>query len=204
MTNKAVYIKIFGDSIIPLLGFFLWNWSLYFIVLFYILDLLLREVLVHLKTKKIKNYSQKVIQKKWMINGTVGTILLVFLLAGIHLIFTIIHPSINFWQEITAFLGYEEMGIQQAYVLIPLVIFMGYTTYLNEFLRPRLFALIDFETLWKGHFTSSLLIIALVLICGLLSVLFQLPEWVYLTLILASTIGYGFYNLRNEQQNKRY
>lgn len=196
MNVKPIYIKIIGDALIPILGFFLWNWSLYFIVLFYILDLVVREVLIHFKTKKLQNYSQKVVKNEWILNGIKSGIVFIALLTLMHIAFRFIHPNIQFKKEIIAFLSYEEMGIQQGFVLIPLVVFMGYATYMNEFIRTKLFMIVDFKSLWKEHLLGLLLLLGFVIVCIVMSSIVFLPEWLYLGLIIASTSAYSFYKLQ--------
>ena len=56
MRINPKYIQLVGDAIIPILGFFFWDWNLYFILLFYFLDMLTKEVLLHLKSNKINQY----------------------------------------------------------------------------------------------------------------------------------------------------
>ena len=53
MRVNQKYVQSFGDALIPILGYFFWNWNLYFIVLFYLLDLIASEVFMYFKSKKI-------------------------------------------------------------------------------------------------------------------------------------------------------
>jgi len=84
MRVQPKYLLLVSDALIPLLGLFVWNWSLYFILLFYLLDLLAREVLTHVKTKGI--YKAQGLQKKqkWVRNGLLSGILFLTVVAGIH------------------------------------------------------------------------------------------------------------------------
>lgn len=196
MNVKTLYIKIIGDAIIPALGFFLWNWSLYFIVLFYMLDVLVREILIHFKTKKLQHYSQKVVKSEWLLNGAKSGVLFIALLFLIHIAIAFIHPGILFKQEIHDFLTYEELGIQQGFVLIPLVVFMGYASYMNEFIRTKLFAIIDFKSLWNEHLLGLVILLGFVIICIVLASIVQLPEWIYLGLIILATSAYQYYKFK--------
>ena len=36
--KTLLFIQIIGELAIPLIGFFFWNWSLYFILLFYMIE----------------------------------------------------------------------------------------------------------------------------------------------------------------------
>jgi len=53
MRVNTKLIQLAGDALIPILGFFFWDWGLYFIVIFYLLDYIVSEILTHLKAKRI-------------------------------------------------------------------------------------------------------------------------------------------------------
>jgi len=200
MSSKTVYIKLIGDALIPILGFFFWNWSLYFIVLFYILDLLVREALVHFKTKKLQTYSEKVIPNDWILNGVKSGFLLVSLLTLVHILILFLHPNILFKEEITYFLTYKEMGVPQGLVLIPLVVFIGYANYQNEFIRPKLFSIIDFSSLWKIHLVELVLLIGCVLVCIAIAYMVKPPEWLYLVVIIGAISAYNYYSFKKRSE----
>ena len=60
MRIQPKYIQILGDAVIPLLGFFVWNWNIYFILLFYLLDLLVKEVVIHFKSNRIVKFKAEI------------------------------------------------------------------------------------------------------------------------------------------------
>lgn len=190
--QTQVYIKILGEAIIPLVGFFLWGWSLYFILLFYIIDVFVAEFLLHLKTKKINNYAEKITQKEWILLGSISGGSLIVLLCAIYFSLKIIYPTIDFKSETWAFLSYEEMGIAQGVILIPLIVFMGYSSYKSEFLLPQLYKSIAPQSLLKSRIFALIVTILSAVIVGVLALFFNFPDVVYLLGIVVLTSAYQY------------
>lgn len=73
-------------------------------------------------------------------------------------------PSIisefNAITEIQKFWFYKEMGIEQGYVLVPLIVLMGFTQYKVEFLLPAQYTKITIQNLWESHIQAMLVILA--------------------------------------------
>ena len=120
MRINVKLIQLFGDALIPLLGFFWWGWSLYFIILFYLIDYLSNEIFRHIKSRKIVTY-QKVKNSKWLYKGLISATLLLGSYVLIHFAMRTIHPDINFTKEIVKFWTYKDLGIEQGYILLPLI-----------------------------------------------------------------------------------
>lgn len=190
MKLHPFYLKLIGESIIPILGFFFWEWSLYFILLFYVLDLIVSEVVLHLKTRKIKSWSEKVNRQKWLKYGVFGFVAFVLLTAAILLGTYYLHPGIDLLKETWAFLSYEDMGIAQGYVLVPLLTFMAYASYQTEFIRQKAYQYQEYEVLWKKHLAERGLLIVLAVLLTTIGKLTQLHDGWLLSLILGSIIAY--------------
>jgi hypothetical protein len=191
-------IQIVGDGILPLLGFFYWNWSLYFILLFYFLDLITKEVLLHLKTNKVKfvqHHNESSFNQKWFLKGGLSFFILVLSTVLIHITIHIIHPEFSASKEIIAFLTYTELGIPQGIILVPLIGFMGYVQFKNEFIKPKRYLTLKFEFLWKQHFTSNLMILAGAGLGLGISYFIVLPEWYY---VISIVIVSGVYQFRSK------
>ena len=62
MNQQSKIIQLIGDLSIPLLGYYFWDWNIYFILFFYILDVLISTVFTFVKTYKINQYQQT---KQW-------------------------------------------------------------------------------------------------------------------------------------------
>ena len=182
-------IQLLGDALIPILGFFWWNWNLYFIVLFYLLDLIANEFIVHLKANKIQKHHEQRDNKKWLVNAMIGVCLLIFGLVLTHLALQQIQPDIDFKKELIAFWTYEDLGMEQGYFLLPLIIFASYQRYKMEFLLSKKYITQTTIELFRGHIQSLLMIIGFVGIAYGVSFLVVFPEIVYvLGIILLTSI----------------
>lgn len=167
-TNQKV-IQLIGDLAIPVLGFYFWNWNIYFILLFFCLDMVGGEIALLLKARKIKEV-QGIDQAKYGKTFTFISLLVLALnIFFIHIGIFLYEENFQLWNEIHAFLSYTEMGIQQGYVLIPLIAMMAYTQYKVEFLLPRKFLTIRLKELYKRNlqlkfavllFTSLMIVVA--------------------------------------------
>jgi hypothetical protein len=190
MKIQPKYIQLIGDAVIPLLGFFLWNWSLYFILLFYIIDLLLAEVVMHLKTKKTLQERTKEDKSIWFKQGVLSAVLFVVNCILIHLAINVLHPTIDFQKEAFAFWSYKDMGIEQGYILLPLLILVAYQKFKMEFLMPALYRTIDLQVMWKEHQRANIILLAFIgLALGVFSFIAP-PEWLIILLIVALSSGY--------------
>lgn len=170
------YIQLIGDSIIPLLGYFFWNWNLYFILIFYGIDFLTKEVLLHLKSKKINDF-RKGENSHWGKFALTSGLLLSFSIFLIQLSMPHIERNFDSLKELYAFWSLKDVGgIEQGYVLIPLIIFMGYFQYKMEFLKPGIFAKMSIQDLWNPHIKSLLFILGFSAFSFGLVQFIQLPE----------------------------
>ena len=114
MQKQQLYIQLLGNLIIPACGFWLWNWSLYFILLFYLLDLIAAEIVTYLKVKKVKQLKTDEQLKSPTSSFIIVSLLFLFLIiTEFHVGIAVLHPTIDFKLELLNFLLYEEMGIQQ-------------------------------------------------------------------------------------------
>ena len=190
MRIQPKYIQLIGDAIIPLLGFFIWNWSLYFILLFYFLDVLVNELIVHLKSRRIVLFHQpKTPIKIWGLYGFVSATVLTITFFIIHFTMYFIVPEINFSEELVAFWNYEEMGIKQGYVLVPLVLLVGVQQYRMTFLMVAKYKSLSLSRVWKDHIQALIFILAGTgLVLGV-SYFIQFSEMIYvLGIVVVSTL----------------
>jgi len=188
MQNRAIYIQLVGDAIIPLLGFFLWDWSLYFILLFYLIDLLASEVVILFKANKAQgNYTGKK-RPFQMYSWSLFFLNILAFHSGIFMM----HPEIDFQKEFIDFIMYEEMGIPQGFVLIPLIGFIAYQQYQMEFVRTGLFLKAEAPKLWARHIIDRLNILIFALFITILLIFVPFSETVVLlTVVILS----GLYQL---------
>ena len=161
MTHKKLqYIQLALEASIPLMGYFLWEWSLYFILLFYFLDLFSSELIMHLKGRQIFNYNRIAINKKqWAQGGVLSALVLALSVITIHVTMLQIHPEMIFLNEIVDFWQYEEMGIQQGYLFVPLVLLMSWQQYKLEFIMPARYRTTTMKNLWRPHIISGITVL---------------------------------------------
>lgn len=191
MRINPKYIQLASDALIPICGFFLWDWSLYFILLFYFIDLLVDEVILHLKSKKIVE-SQNLNKTNWLKFSVLSLGVLSIAILIIHFAMLFIADGINFWSEAIDFWNYEELGIKQGVLLIPLVLLVGFMQFRMEFLLPGRFRTAQLPTMWKKHIAALLSIVALAAICLAIEQFVSIPELIYVLVIVALSSLYKF------------
>lgn len=170
-------IQIFADIIIPLLGFLIWNWSFYFILLFFLLDYFVFNVFSFVKHQKIVKYNGS--HSFFPMKELLYTLVIVyFSCLLIFMALPMIGPF-DFKKDTWNFLAYEDMGIAQGYVLLPLLVYGGYAQYKLQFLIPLKFRQTSTTMNWKEHFYVLKLVLALAALFFAISVWIQFPNWVY-------------------------
>ena len=191
MRLNRKYVLLFSEALIPVLGFFLWDWGLYFILLFYFIDILAQEVIMHLKSKKIIGAQNNANSSSWLKSGALSAFVVLAMISLIHVAMFYIDPSIDFMKQIEAFWTYKEMGVQQGYLLLPLVGLMAYVQFRTDFLMVKMEESVVLETIWKKHLKALLTIIGCVGITIGLSQIVVLPEVVYVLCIVGGIAVYG-------------
>jgi hypothetical protein len=124
MNKKTIlFIQILGELAIPLMGFFLWNWSLYFILLFYMIENLFAT---YFQLETFRRFTFLVKKKESSLNYKKLSIFMGFWFLEVLLIHLFLYfstPAIQFGNEVLDFFMYEDMGIPQGFLLIPLLYF---------------------------------------------------------------------------------
>jgi len=192
MTRERLkIIQIVLEAAIPLMGFFFWHWTLYFILLFYLLDLIADHVFKQLAGFRItKEGTDNAIAG--IRTGTLGFLLLLTIIFLVHLGMYAIDPQINFIKEIVAFWNYEDMGMKQGYFLLPLVLMASYQQYKMEFLMPARYKTYTHSQNWKLSFKAYLICIAGAGLVIALSSFIKFEEIVYVISIVAVTSLFAF------------
>lgn len=194
--NKRVVFQLVLEAVIPLAGFFLWNWSLYFIVLFYVLDLFSREIVTHFKAKKIWKHNGgngDESKKKWITQGVLSLILLGFSLALIHFFFLLYQPDMDQIKEAKAFWMYKDLGIEQGYFLLPLVALTAFAQYRQEFIFTARYKTVQLKQIWSEHLRTRFALLAGIgLGIGICQLLPNLTEAFYVFAIIVFSSLYNF------------
>jgi len=180
---------LFGDAALPLLGFLFWDWGFYFIVLFFVFDILIRSFFL---MKRVKNLPSMNINHRFALVGISMTLLELSLL---HLLVFLTLTPIGFFEELWAFLSYEEMGIAQGVVLIPLLIFNELFRIRNE-QKAKVPQNVRFEILKSSqYFQFGRLILWCIVIVG--SCFLDIKESVLVAVLIATLCVQPFYVFRN-------
>lgn len=185
MQIKPIHLQVFqllAEIAIPLLGYFLWDWGFYFILLFFLLDYLVFIVFTFIKHRKIVQHREVpyFFPIKQMLYSAV---ILIFTLVFTYFALPLIGPF-DFQAETWEFLSYKEMGIPQGLLLLPLLIYGGYAQYKMQFLMPRKFAVTSATENWKTHFFFLRIAGIAALIFFILSSFFVFPEIIYIGILL--------------------
>jgi hypothetical protein len=180
---------LFGDAALPLLGFLFWDWGFYFIVLFFVFDILIRSFFL---MKRVKNLPSMNINHRFALFGISMTFLELCLL---HLLVFLTLTPIGFFKELWAFLSYEELGIAQGVVLIPLLIFNELFRIRNE-QKAKVPQNVRFEILKSSkYFQFGRLILWCIVIVG--SCFLDIKESVLVAVLIATLCVQPFYVFRN-------
>jgi hypothetical protein len=87
---------------------------------------------------------------------------------------------------------YEEMGIPQGLLLLPLMAFAAYQQYKMNFLLPGRFRTISLNDFWKKHINMYILVFSATTLLLSSTFIVIFPEWVYVSvLIIASAVFRG-------------
>ncbi len=189
MKRIEIIGALFGDAALPLLGFLFWDWGFYFIVLFFVFDILIRSFFL---MKRVKNLPSMNINHRFALVGISMTLLELSLL---HLLVFLTLTPIGFFEELWAFLSYEEMGIAQGVVLIPLLIFNELFRIRNE-QKAKVPQNVRFEILKSSqYFQFGRLILWCIVIVG--SCFLDIKESVLVAVLIATLCVQPFYVFRN-------
>jgi hypothetical protein len=180
---------LFGDAALPLLGFLFWDWGFYFIVLFFVFDNVIRSIFLN---KRVKNLPSMNVNRRFALKGISITFLELCLL---HLLVFLTLAPIEFFQEIWAFLSYEELGIAQGVLLIPLLVFNELFRIRNE-MKAKVPQNVRFEILKSSqYFQFGRLILWCIFILG--ASFLDIKESVLVVVLIATLCVQPFYVFRN-------
>lgn len=187
MLKNQRYIQAISETLLPLIGFFFFDWGLYFILLYYIIDLVVTEFFVFLKAQKIHHHQPSTKEKtNWYKLGALSFLLVCLTILSTHLVLPTIIQGINFKEQLIAFHSYEEVGIpiQQGYIILPLVILGNYQLYKMNFLMLAQYRFISVSQLFIPRLTALLICIIGTGLAYVFAHILNLPEVVYLILIV--------------------
>lgn len=194
MRVNPAYIQWIGDLIIPILGFLFWNWGLYFILLFILLDMFTKEIVMQAKAYHILKFASKT-QPIWVKNSTFNTLLFVSFLLLVHVAVKAAFPLLEFTDELWRFWSYEDIGIQQGYVLLPLLAFSGYMQFKQSFVQTNMASKLTMKTLWMNQIKLNSWRVVAASTWIVAAQFFSFSEAVWVGVILITSALYQWFNL---------
>ena len=189
MQFKLKLIQTFSEALLPILGYFLWNWSLFDILLFYFLDLIASTFFTFLKIQKTQSFQK--------INTKNIDFLLYSLVLYIGIIFCTLQvlplliPKFDVFALSFHFFMLKDMGIPQGYFLIPLVFYAGYLQYKMHFLQNKQFEKCNLQKLKKSHLMALVLLFSVITFLLGISHFILFPSLIYILIIIGFTSVYS-------------
>lgn len=189
--KQSALFQTILEAALPLAGYFYWHWDTSFILLFYLLDWILFLAINSVKAKKRFAFSQLAIEKKQAIRTLLlGTAFLIITCFVVLLTMQLLQPTFNFSERIVAFLRYNDMGIEQGYILLPLLLLNGISVYKQQFIRPELYKYLTMGQLINESSKQGLLLLACAGLFLGVALFVQLPEEILLFSTIIGTTGY--------------
>ena len=189
MKKIEITSAILGDAVLPLVGFLFWDWGFYFIILFFLFDLVIRTLFLN---KRIGLLPSIILPKAFLLKG-IGLVVLEVVI--LHLLVYLSLNFISFPTEIWGFLSYEELGFAQGIILLPLL-------FLNEIIRIRnekklgVSQNVRFEILWNYQL-SGLFRILFWSFLLILTFLFSISETTLVSILILTLCIQPFWIYRN-------
>lgn len=196
--RRALLIQTALEAAIPLLGYFFWHWDLSFLLLFYLLDWLLAYGILIAKGRKRLSFSGSKQERSLLVQrGSAGLLLIAAgsMLFGSGIVQ--LHPELHWGERVTSFLLYKDLGIEQGYVLIPLIVINGILQYRQQFLMTGRYRSTTTDELTRPFIFQGMLLLAIgALFLGIAS-LVSFPEMPAVILLIGGTSAYRLLVLRS-------
>lgn len=198
MTQQRLFlIQTLLEALIPIIGYFEWGWDLSFILLFYLIDWLLAFGILIAKGKKRFSYSRNNPERTLLIKqAIIGFALLLLTCVGIAQSLVFLHPGFKWFQRIIEFMTYEELGIQQGYVLIPLIVLNGIVLYRQQFIMPARYRTMDMQHITQPFIQQGLILLGFSGALLGITALISFPEEVLIALLIVGTSAYRWLIIR--------
>lgn len=189
--KRALLFQTLVEGLIPVLGYFYWNWDASFILLFFLIDWCLFWSLSLAKAKKRIQFSGSIAEKHLAVKHlTIAFLCILSTSLAVFYLLPNIHTHFAWKERIWAFLTYSDMGIQQGIILIPLMILSGYLAYKQQFLLPQLYRKYPVNFFTRESVKQGILLSLIYGIVLLISYFMKFPDEVLLFGTVAGVITY--------------
>lgn len=195
--QRLFVIQTILEAAIPVAGYFAWNWDLSFILLFYLLDAVLALGILVAKGNKRLQFSKLSTEKRLFVRHVVASVLLFASAITIIALAVIqVHPGLEWTERIWAFLTYRDMGIEQGYVLVPLILLNGILVYRQQFIMPARYRKTEMRAITGGYVKQGLVLLAAAGLFEGIAFLVQLPEVIAVSGFITGISFYRFFLIR--------
>lgn len=192
--QRLFLVQTLFEALIPVLGYVYWNWDLSFILLFYLLDYVLAFGIFVAKGCKRANHAHDAAESRLLIRRVAaGFGLMVAACSAIGLGVVFLQPDLNWPQRIVDFLLYEDMGIAQGYVLVPLLLLNGILLYRRDFLATARYRLQNMEAITRPFVKQGLILLGSAGIFLGAAALITFPQEVAIFALIAGTSAYRWF-----------
>jgi hypothetical protein len=106
--------------------------------------------------------------------------------------------SFSISQELFFFLSYEELGIPQGAILIPLLVLGGYQQLTTFFVKTGAFRVVTLKQLWNNQFKQEVIILAAAAFVFGVSHFFLFPSEIYVVLLIISVTVFRIWKRKIE------
>ncbi len=188
---KLRLFQVIVEALLPILGYFYWDWSFYFILFYYFLDYLVSSVFLLKKIDLIQKNNINQVEINTFQKYSSFIIIALIILIGYFLLFNL-NKKFSFTQETLNFLFVKEFGIPQGFLLLPLIYLAGYMNFKNLFLVPKRYLTIKKTDLFSSYYYGNLICLGLVSFFYILTLFIQFNE---LTNVIILVVLSSFYSL---------
>ncbi len=174
------------ELLLPLIGFFIFDWSLLLIGTYFLIDHLASQTFFYQRAISVRKFHGTTTGKGIMIISIVAFIgLFVFEMAFLStLVLHVQNVTMDVLMDDLWKLGKEEL-----WFLIPLVFFAYYLKDKMTFYMSRAFVRLDFNKMIRWDLLSQLIMVALLAIGVLIWIMyFTYPGWIILSFLLAKIL----------------
>jgi hypothetical protein len=192
--KRLQIIQLLLEAGIPIFGMLFWNWNLAFILFYYVFDWLASTLLTGAKIKKCIDYlGGGIFRSNWYLFGFISITLILPSLVFANYFLNNVSNDFSFFKEFERFFFYKDMGIEQGYLLLPLVLLNAWTQYRMQFLITQAHTRTNELAIVKKYLLQNGLILIGILLCFGISAVVQLNEWIYIGILLLSTSTFRFF-----------
>lgn len=191
MQTKIKVFQTLSEALLPILGYYYWDWSFYDLLLFYFLDLLVATIFTFVKIKKIKEVKAQMTTLLGFISLMALCYVSIVLLA-LWIIPTII-PNFDFYKATVRFVLLQDMGLPQGVFLFPLVFYAGYLQYKMKFLQTNMAQKISVIEVKRQHVQGLLVIVAILGLSFALAQFVSISEQVAVFSLILLTALYSYF-----------